>query len=203
MCSRLKINWNSLFYKTCSGFCKTSYHLLISLPPTDLPNTLILERIKLTARVECGASIHAIFQQTVQWIRIFFLAYNLLNPKGNHPSKFQLAGVRRFGGVREHPNRHTDRLTHWQTEALIERWLLTDIISMSLNLISIDYISLYKSNRISISESACLYACYLTPPKRANPVSWNFRDDFPLDEEGFRLKNIWLRWTVSRKMKKK
>ena len=25
---------------TCSGFCKKSYHLLISPPPTNLPNTL-------------------------------------------------------------------------------------------------------------------------------------------------------------------
>ena len=30
---------------------------------------------------------------------------------GNHPSKFQLAGVRRFGGVREQTNRQTDSLT--------------------------------------------------------------------------------------------
>ena len=38
----------------------------------------------------------------------YFLALNLPYPKGNHPSKFQLAEVRRFGGVWEHPN----RLTH-------------------------------------------------------------------------------------------
>ena len=29
-----------LLHYTCGGFCKTSYHLLISLPPTNLPNTL-------------------------------------------------------------------------------------------------------------------------------------------------------------------
>ena len=29
-----------LRHYTCSGFCKTSYHLLISPPPTNLPNTL-------------------------------------------------------------------------------------------------------------------------------------------------------------------
>ena len=33
--------------------------------------------------------------------------------KGNHPSKFQLAGIRRFGGIRE----QTNGLTHWQTVA--------------------------------------------------------------------------------------
>ena len=41
-----------------------------------------------------------------------FLAKNLPNPKGNHPSKFQLAGVRRFGGVREQTNKQTNTLTH-------------------------------------------------------------------------------------------
>ena len=30
----------SLRHYTCLGFCKTSYHLLISPPPTNLPNTL-------------------------------------------------------------------------------------------------------------------------------------------------------------------
>ena len=29
-----------LCHYTCSGFCKTSYHLLISPPPTNLPNSL-------------------------------------------------------------------------------------------------------------------------------------------------------------------
>ena len=57
--------------------CKTSYHLLITQPPTNLPNPLPASYhlpsipvkdshwretlIKLTARVECDASIRAIF----------------------------------------------------------------------------------------------------------------------------------------------
>ena len=61
-------------------------------------------------------TIHAIFLLTVRRIRMFF-SLKLLHPKGNHPSKFQIAGVRRFGGVREHPYRQTD--THWQTGAFI------------------------------------------------------------------------------------
>ena len=69
--------------------CKTSsYHLLISPPPTNLPHSLPAPYhspsipvkdsywretlIKLTARVECGASIHAIFQLTGRRIRMFF-----------------------------------------------------------------------------------------------------------------------------------
>ena len=66
---------------------------------------------KLTARVGYGASIHAIFQLMVRQIQMFFP-----NPKGNHPSKFHVAGVRRFGGVRE----QTHRLTH----SLIDRLVL-------------------------------------------------------------------------------
>ena len=40
-----------LHHYTCSGFCKTSYHLLIFPTPTNLPNTLnfILETKKLNA----------------------------------------------------------------------------------------------------------------------------------------------------------
>ena len=56
----------------------------------------------------------------VRWIRMFF---NLPYPKGNNPSKFQLTEVRRFGGVRDQTNKRTDKLTHWQTGALIEIYL--------------------------------------------------------------------------------
>ena len=33
------------------------------------------------------------------------------------------------------------------------------------------FISLYKSKRMSVSESECLDVCSLTPPKRLNPMS--------------------------------
>ena len=94
---------------------KTFYHLLISQPPTHLSNSLpapyrspsILVKdsywsetlIKLTAQVESGASIHAIFQLTIRQIRMFFS----LNPR-----------VRRFGGVKEQTNKQTDTLTDRQ-----------------------------------------------------------------------------------------
>ena len=51
-------------------------------------------------------------------------------------------------------------------------------------------LSLYKSNRMSVSESVCLNDCSLTPPKRINLMSWNFEEWFPWDADGFRLKNI-------------
>ena len=50
--------------------------------------------------------------------------------------------------------------------------------------------------------SVCLFVCSLTPPKRGTPASWNFEGWFPLNKEGFRLKNIRIRRTVSRKIKK-
>ena len=52
-----------------------------------------------------------IFLLTVRRIQMF-LALNLPYSKENNPSKFQLAEVRRFGGVREQTNIHTDKLTH-------------------------------------------------------------------------------------------
>ena len=51
-----------------------------------------------------------IFLLTVRRIQMF-LALNLPYSKGNNPSKFQLAEVRRFGEVREQTNRQTDSLT--------------------------------------------------------------------------------------------
>ena len=39
---------------------------------------------------------------------------------GNLPSKFQLAWVCRFGGVREHPNTQTHSLTDWCFDRVIE-----------------------------------------------------------------------------------
>ena len=52
------------------------------------------------------ALVFFIFLPTVRRIQMF-LALNLPYSKGNHPSKFQLAGVRRFAEVREQTNRQT------------------------------------------------------------------------------------------------
>ena len=49
-----------------------------------------------------------------------------------------------------------------------------------------------------VNEWVCLFGCSLTPPKRRNfEILW---DDSPWDGEGFRLKNTWIRQTVSRKI---
>ena len=71
----------------------------------------------MTARVKCGASIHAIFQLTVRRIQMLFS----LKPSQSQGESFQLAGVRRFGGVREHPNTQTHSLTDWCFDRVIEK----------------------------------------------------------------------------------
>ena len=59
-----------------------------------------------------------------------------------------------------------------------------------------------KAPIYSVSEFVCVL-CSLSPPKRQIPRPEILRDDSPWDWEGFRLKNIRIRRTVSRKMKKK
>jgi len=64
----------------------------------------------LTARVECGASIYAIFLLTVRRIRMFFSLKPSLS-QGESSLKILVEGVRRFGGVKEQTNKQTDSLT--------------------------------------------------------------------------------------------
>ena len=67
--------------------------------------------------------------------------------KGNHPSKFQLAGVCRFGWVREHPNRQTDRQTHSLTDwcfdreiSIYEKYLIYNIwFALERNIVEREY----------------------------------------------------------------
>ena len=60
------------------------------------------------------------------------------------------------------------------------------------------FISNY-SIKAPVSQSVYLFVCLFPPPKRRTSASWNFEGWFP----GFRLKNIRIRPTVSRKIKKK
>ena len=48
-----------------------------------------------------------------------------------------------------------------------------------------------------VSEFVCMFVCSITPPKRGAEI---LRDDSPWDWEGFRLKNTWIRRTVSWKI---
>ena len=110
---------------------KTFYHLLISQPPTHLSNSLpapyrspsILVKksywsetlIKLTAQVESGASIHAIFQLTIRRIKMFF---SLKPSQSQGESSLKISArwgssFRRCKGTKKQTDRLTHSLTDW------------------------------------------------------------------------------------------
>ena len=60
-----------LRHYTCSGFCKTSYHLLISPPPTNLANTLKIHTGENKIDRQ-GRQYTCYFRQAVRRIRMFF-----------------------------------------------------------------------------------------------------------------------------------
>ena len=96
------IDSSTLRHYTCSAFCKTTYHLLISPPPTNLPNRL---------KIHTGEnqSIHAIFQLTVRRIRIFFQPKTFCIQRGIIPQNFSLLG---FAVSEELGNNQTNTQTH-------------------------------------------------------------------------------------------
>ena len=133
-----------------------------------------------------GASMHANFQQTVRRIQMFFSPKPSLS-QGKYPSKFQLAWVRRFGGVRVQTNTQTHSLTDWCFDR--------DMSDSSL------YPSLKAPVCQWVSEWVCLFVClFPNSSKMANPSKLKFWGMSPWHEDGFRLKNIWICWTLSRKI---
>ena len=52
---------------------------------------------------------------------------------------------------------------------LTETWL--KLTASSRLELQVDYQSLYKTNRMSVSEFLCLFVCSLTPPKRRTLIS--------------------------------
>ena len=107
-------------FKFLICFFKTSYRLLILPTPTNLlRQRFILGRIKLTARVECGASIHAIFQLTVRRIQMFF-SLKPSQSKGESSLKISDRCGSPFRGG-ELGNIQTHRLTHSLTDWYFDR----------------------------------------------------------------------------------
>ena len=98
----MKNQW--LRHYTCSGFCKTTYHLLISQPPKYVKVHTGDNKIDRQSRMRR--------QYTCYFPANCSTNPDVFQPKTFPIPKFHLAGVHRFGGVREHPNRHTDKLTH-------------------------------------------------------------------------------------------
>ena len=100
----LTLQYILLRHYTCSDFCQTSNHLLISSPPTNLPNTLKIYtgEMKFTARVECGPSIHAFFQ-----LKTFPIPRKII------PKNFSSLG---FAVLEELGNKQTNTQTHSLTD---------------------------------------------------------------------------------------
>ena len=96
----LTLQYILLRHHTCRDFCQTSNHLLISSPPTNLPNTLKIHtgEMKFTARVECGPSIHAFFQ-----LKTFPIPRRII------PKNFSSLG---FAVLEELGNKQTNTQTH-------------------------------------------------------------------------------------------
>ena len=100
-----------LRHYTCSGFFKTSYHLLISQPPTNLPNTL---------KIHTGEN--KIDRQGRQYT-CYFPANGSTNPDVFQPKTFSIPmgiipqNFRSLGFAvsedlgNKHPNTQTDSLT--------------------------------------------------------------------------------------------
>ena len=104
------IDYQWLRHYTCSGFCKTSYHLLISPTPTTLPNTL---------KIHTGEN--KIDRQSRMWRQYtcYFPANGSTNPdvfqpktfpipRGIIPQNFSLLG---FTVSEELGNKQTNSLT--------------------------------------------------------------------------------------------
>ena len=74
----------------------------------------------------------------------------------------------------------------WMVSGIISKFALKKMDNVLV--ISNFLLSLYQSNRMSVSEWVCVFVCSLTPTKRWILMSWNFEGWFPWDGEGFRLK---------------
>ena len=104
----LTLQYILLCHYTCSDFCQTSNHLLISSPPTNLPNTLKIHtgEMKFTARVECGPSIHAFFQ-----LKTFPIPRKII------PKNFSSLGLPFWRSQRT--NKQTHKIAHSLTDILL------------------------------------------------------------------------------------
>ena len=116
-----------LRHYTCSGFCKTSYHLLVSPPPTNLPNTL---------KVHTGEN--NIDRQSRMWRQYtcYFPANGSTNPDVFQPKTFPIprgiipqnfislgfAVSEELGNIQTHT--HTHKLTHSLTDWCFDKEII-------------------------------------------------------------------------------
>ena len=109
-----------LRHYTCTGFCKTSYHLLVSPPPTNIPNTL---------KVHTGEN--NIDRQCRMWRQYtcYFPANGSTNPDVFQPKTFCIPGgiiPQNFSSLgfavsEELGNKQTNTQTHSLTDWCFDR----------------------------------------------------------------------------------
>ena len=106
-----------LRHYTCSGFCKTSYHLLISPSPTNLPNTLKIHNGENKidhqgSQYTCQFPVNCSMNPDVFCLKL---------SASQGGSSFKISA--RWGSPfwrSQGTNIQTDSLTHQQTVAFIE-----------------------------------------------------------------------------------
>ena len=97
-----------LHHYTCSGFCKTSYHLLISPLPTNLPNTLKIHTGENRIDRQ-GRQYTCYFPDNGSTNPDVFQPKTFLIPRGIIPQNFSSLG---FAVSEELGNKQTNRQTH-------------------------------------------------------------------------------------------
>ena len=109
------ITYQWLCHYTCSGFCKTSYHLLISPPPTNLPNTIDRQDCQYT----CYFPHHYTrdFPANGSTNPDVFQPKTFSIPRGIIPQNFSLLG---FAVLEELGNKQTNNQTNKQTDSLTD-----------------------------------------------------------------------------------
>ena len=135
-----------LCHYTCSGFCKTSYHLLISPPPTNLPNTLNIhtgENNKIDRQVR--QYTHAIFLLTVRRIWMFF---SLKPSPYQGESSLKISGrwglpFRRSQGTSKHTHKLTFSLTDWCFDREINQTFCIIYVKRFLGILNLGQIMKY------------------------------------------------------------
>ena len=117
-----KYQW--LRHYTCSGFCKTSYHLLISPPPTNLPNTLKIytEEKKIDRQSQMWRQYTCYFLANGSTNPDVFQPKTFPIPRGIFPQNFILLG---FAVSEELGNKQTHTQTHSLTDWRFYREMTT------------------------------------------------------------------------------
>ena len=142
----IKNQW--LRHYTCSGFCKTTYHLLISPPPTNLPNTLKIHTGENKIDRQ-GRQYACYFPANGSTYPDVFQPKTFLIPRGIIPQNYSLLGfaiLEKLG--KKQIDRQTESLTDWHFYRVIQRSLCQNYTSYTRTTPFIVILHYDKLNRI-------------------------------------------------------